>query len=293
MAFNGIMPPKDLVPAPFGLLSVADVVVPTEDEWVRGYAATFMSHPQLVQVLSQLSGNIGDEGVVYKASDDITVSPYEDVVPFFIEVTSKGSTLGASDLTSRTDNLKAQLEVVTQKAAEYELWTGAVIKEDGENQSYLTKNTSKVITTGAVTPKRALTMIEGAIAGSPTGTGGVIHVSRELGSALTFMGAVSKVENEDGTSHLETVLGTKVIVGSGYLGTSPDGTANPTGTDSWMYATGPVTLVLGPAEVTSEDAKSSVDPRTNDLLLSAIRPASVHFDTSIFYAAQVTIPEAP
>lgn len=290
MAFNGIFPEQELVPAAFGVLSVADVVTPEDDSWIRGFAAQFLSRPQVVRILSKYNGPV-DNGTVYTPDDDLDRKSYEDIDPFFIEVESKLGAFNTIGSDFRGKLLK-QIEAVTQKAIEYELWTGVAAIDDGSEQSYLTKNTSTVITTGGVTPKKALSIIEGAIAQSPTGTGGVIHMTRELGSILSLQGAIKPVDNPDGTQHLETVLGTKIIIGSGYEGTGPNAAA-PAANTTWIYATGPVSVLLGDSEVVNEDDARSFTPSTNDVFIKAIRAASVYFDPSIFYAAQVTLPDAP
>lgn len=292
---NGVLPAAPLVPASFGLLSAADVTVTDGTaEWIRGFAAQYNSRPQLVRILTQAEG-IADNGTVYQASDNQT-RQYDDIDPFFIEITSKVSGLSYNDSTTR-EKLIDQLEAVTSKAIEFELWTGVAAISDGSNQPYLQKdNAATVVGSGAVSPKKALSLIEGAIADSPTGAGGVIHITRELASILTLQGAIKPVDNEDtrfGAQHLETVLGTKVVVGTGYTGDGP-GTGNgATDSAQWIYATGPVSVYLGEAEVTNEDLARSFTSSTNDVNVSALRAAAVYFDPSIFYAVNVDLPAAP
>lgn len=292
---NGVLPAAPLVPASFGLLSAADVTVTAANaEWLRGFAAQYNSRPQLVRILTQAAG-IANNGTVYQASDN-QMQQYDEIDPFFIEIISKASGLNYNDQSARA-KLVEQLEATTGKAVEFELWTGAAAIADGSDQPFLTKNNAAtVIGSGPVSPKKALSVIEGAIADSPTGAGGVIHITRELASILTLQGAIKPVDNEDtrfGAQHLETVLGTKVVVGTGYNGDGP-GTGNAaTDTTQWIYATGPVSVYLGEAEVTNEDLARSFTSSTNDVNVSALRAAAVYFDPSIFYAVQVDIPTAP
>lgn len=292
MAFQGIFPAQPVKAASFGLLSVADVVTPEDEKWVRGFAAEFLSRPDKVQLLSALSGEVPN-GVIYEPSDGTSTDTHQDVRPFFIEAINEVSGMGVRGKDPRASVL-AQLEATTQKAIERELWDGPVIIADNDDQPFLAKGTNgpKLIGSGAVAPKKALSLIEGAIADSPTGGGGVIHVTRDLGSILSLQGAIKPVDNEDGTQHLETVLGTKVVIGSGYTGSSPDG-ALGSDTIKFIYATGPVTVILGESEVVNEDMNRAFTPSNNDVELRAIRPAAVYFDPSIYYTVQVTIPEAP
>lgn len=292
MAFNGIFPAQAVQPASFGLLSVADVIRPDDEKWVQGFSAEFLSRPDKVQLLSAISGEVPN-GIVYEPAEGTSTDTFQEVHPFFIEAINEVSGMGVRGKDPRLDVL-TQLESTTQKAIERELWDGPVIKADDDDQPYLAKtpNGPLVIGGGAVAPKKALSLIEGSISNSPTGAGGVIHVTRDIGSILTLQGAIKPVDNEDGTQHLETVLGTKVVIGSGYTGSSPDGGV---GDDliKFMYATGPVTVVLGESEVINEDMNRAFTPSNNDVEFRAIRPAAVYFDPSIYYAVQVSIPEAP
>lgn len=291
---NGIETAAPLVPAAFGILSVADVRRTSSDEdWVRGFSAEFNSRPQLIRILTRATGEVED-GTVYDANEHQSAQ-FEVIDTFFIELVYKGSLLG-SNINEQRAKAQSQLEAATGKAVEYEFWTGAAIKADGIDQSFLTVEGDKAATvlgSGGVSPKKALSLIEGAIANSPTGAGGVIHVTRDLGSILTLQGAIKPVDNPDGTQHLETVLGTKVVIGSGYTGDGPGDSNEASDTTKWMYATGPVSVLLGDAEVVNEDASRSVNTSVNDVNLAALRPASVYFDPSIFYAVQITIPDAP
>lgn len=291
---NGIETAAPLVPASFGILSVADVRrTSSYDDWVRGFSAQFNSRPQLIRLLTNSTGAVED-GVVYDANEHQSAQ-FELVDPFYIELTYKGSLLG-SNIADQVVKAQEQLDAASGKAVEYEFWTGAAIKADNAEQSYLTVDgdlAATVLGTGGVSPKKALSLIEGAIANSPTGAGGVIHVTRDLGSILTLQGAIKPVDNPDGTQHLETVLGTKVVIGSGYTGDGPGDSNDATDSTKWMFATGPVTVFLGDAEVVNEDVSRSVNTSVNDINLAALRPASVYFDPSIFYAVQITIPDAP
>jgi len=292
---NGILPAAALVPATYGLLSVADVTVTTDADyqWQQGFAAQFNSRPQLIRLLNRHTGIVPD-GTVYDAGDH-PMPQFEDIEPFYIELVYKGSSFGLS-WEDKVEQIKDQLRAASGKAVEFELWTGASAIDNQPDtskvQSFLTLSGDKAATvlgSGGVSPKKALSLIEGAIANSPTGGGGVIHVTRDLGSILTLQGAIKDVDG-----HLETVLGTKVAIGSGYIGNGP-GTDQDTATDSskWMFATGPVSVWMGEPEVVQEDAARAFKSSTNDVNITALRPAGIYFDPSIFYGVQIAIPDAP
>jgi hypothetical protein len=93
---------------------------------------------------------------------------------------------------------------------------------------------------GAVSPKVGLALLEQAAgvtyAGAPT-----IHATRTIGALLVDTGGLTMEGNV-----LRSPLGSKVAAGAGYgiANQSPAGAAAPTG-ESWMYATGEVSVARG------------------------------------------------
>lgn len=295
--FDGVFPAGELIPAPCGLLGVASVTVSGNsadgERWLRpGGSAEFITRPSQVRVLT-LSESTVANGTVYSNTDSPLERNFGDVEPFFIEIEDHvtGLSLVGQDPVAR---MEAQLEAITQKAVEYELWTGVAAKESSTDEPYLSKTGVEILTSGGVDPKAALALLEQAIADqSPTGGAGVIHITRDVAAAITGVGSgMSYQTDARGFSYLVTSLGTPVVVGSGYTGSGPDGQtdAAPTASNKWAYVTGPVAVQLGRSEVTNTDASQGFDPRVNDLYLKALRPASVWFDTSIHAAVQITIP---
>ena len=145
---------------------------------------------------------------------------------------------------------------------------------------------SQVVTSAGVNADQALYLLEQAISNAPLGTSGVIHMTRDVASALD-----SRLQDDNGVLH--TRLGTPVSVGSGYTGDGPEGESEATAsaTNKWMYATGSVTVHLGDSDIVNTVAQG-FDSHNNNYLLKALRPIAVYFDPSIFYAAQVTLPSA-
>lgn len=293
MVFRGTFPAGELTPAPCGLLGVADVTRHTggsvDERWLRGFSVEFESAPKRVTIID----SAGTETLVYENEDESIT--YSDVAPFVIEVEDKAS--GVNLVGDRPlERAERQLEAVTQKSVEYELWEGpaATYQPNQKPAPYLAqKDGATVVTSGGVSVARALALLEQAIADSPTGGGGVIHMTRDVASTITN-GGLSYKEGPDGSQSIITSLGTPVVVGSGYTGAGPEDAANaaPTATNKWMYVTGPVVVHLGPARAVNETQAQGFNPRTNDLLLKAQRDAAVHFDDSVFAAAQVTLPSS-
>lgn len=366
---DGIYPAKDLEVSPYGLLSVADVWTParvdSDPRWVRGFRTSFNADPQSVEILSNTNASVTGGSLSNRAAHFPELS---DVTPFYVEVTESGSTLGLN-LEETTRVLLNQIETVSQKAAEREVWTGVAAQADNLSDPYfvkavptvtiakasLTSNVAtvtttaahgfhagetvtiaglastlaplngvhvitlagpdyftfdfvnaditeattavgtvsgpgpaaaQVVTSAAVSPDQALYLLEQAISSAPLGNSGVIHMTRDVASALD-----NKLQDDNGKLH--TRLGTPVSVGSGYTGDGPEGAtgAAASATNKWMYATGSVTVHLGDSDIVNTLAEG-FNPQNNNYLLKALRPIAVYFDPSIFYTAQVTLPTA-
>lgn len=115
-------------------------------------------------------------------------------------------------------HLLAREEAVVERA----FWTG-----DLDNTPNLQDSAVDVNSAGAVDPVEAIGLLEDQIA-SEYGSLGVIHMKRS--AAITAVAAGALVW--DGS--LMTALGTPVVAGAGYPGSSPAGAAAATG-ESWIY----------------------------------------------------------
>lgn len=283
MVFNGIYPAPPLTVAPCGLLSVARVVKHQDDEhWVVPGFAEFDSSPS-VTVLSN------DGAVATQVSIPGANSGAIGVTPFWVELAFKETTVNF--IREGLDGpYLDQIDAATQKAVEFELWEGTSTASTTPVGSglYLSKSGgASVVTSAGVAPEKALYLIEQSIALSPTGGRGVIHMTRDVASALGSRLRYFEKAEIDEKTYAVTRLGTLVVIGSGYTGTGPQGESGSTASASnkWMYATGGVEVHLGRID-TTDIAK--VD--TNDFEVRATRPVAVIFDPSIFSAAQVTLP---
>ncbi len=286
MAFRGVYPAPDLVPAPCGLLSVARVKTHTasdyDERWVRGFAYEFDSY-STIRLLS-----VNDEAVSGGELFDADGEPnYLDYQPFFIESEVFQSTFGlpGEDRFAIAIN---QLEAATQKALETELWHGATAQAESNTNSYLSKAASVTIpAVGAYAADAALMHLEQAISNSPYGGKAVIHMTRDVASILN-----TRLEFNEKLNKATTRLGTEVIIGSGYSGSGPVGHANVTAsaTNRWMYATGPIEVHLSKSEIVNENLAQGVNASINDMTIKAVRAAAVYFDPTIHYAVRVAVP---
>lgn len=290
MAFRGVYDAPELVPAPCGLLSVANVKTHTasdyDERWVRGFAFKFNS--QATTRILTVNDETVTNGELYDASGD---AYYQDYYPFFIESDVTRSTFGLPGEDRFAIALK-QLEAATQKAVELELWDGVAALAESNVNNFLSKSgVATIPNVGAYSASDALFHLEQAIASSPTGAKGVIHMTRDVASIL---GSKIVFASTDGgkTGKAMTRLGTDVVIGSGYSGNGPIGNANAeaSATNRWMYATGPVEVHLSKAEIVNDSLAQGVNANINDMVIKAVRSAAVYFDPSIHFAVRVEVP---
>lgn len=283
---NSVVTAPLLTVAPCGLLSVAQVEENVdESKWLRGYSVETHAAPT-VRIISYNNAVVSD-GDLYDGSAEESTFPAR---PFFLEIEANTTGLllvGHNPL--EDGSIQDQIRAASQKAVEYELWEGAAAKANPtDDTNYLTKTGgATVVTSGGVSSTRALELIEQSIATSPTGARGVIHMTRDVASSLGSRLLFKTDSQNDRDAFAVTRLGTLVVIGSGYTGAGPDGngSAAPSATNKWMYATGGVVVLLGQPDVDNEAYTTS----TNDHVVYANRAASVHFDPSIWTAAQVTL----
>jgi hypothetical protein len=288
MAFSGTFEAPKITPSAFGLLAVVkpenDIA---EDKWVRGFAQEWETTPEAVtnyDATDTTSSSIATATPIY----------YDEIDPFFIEVDETLSTFSFNSI-DRIARIKRQLEGVTQKAIEAELWDGAIRIGESHANKALTDPAATILNSGtALSPRRALALLEHTIATtSPAGEQGIIHMTRDMAALLASNSQM--LFHEKGMEHLQTLGGTPVIVGSGYSGAGPtdaaDSTETPSATNKWMYATGKVKVFLGNPDVVNDSIAQgyAVSGNQNDVRLKAIRPAAVYFDTSIHLAVRVDL----
>jgi len=286
MAFTGIFEAPKITPSEFGLFTVAkpDTKI-KEDQWIRGFSQEWDT-----SIYSTKNWDDTDTTSAVIASN-ATPTRYTEIKPFFIEAEDYRSTLGFTgfDYVAR---VKRQLEGITQKAMERELWDGAVRKgESHENKALSAASATLVNGTTALSVQRALALLDYELSDtSPCGENGVIHMTKDVAGLLS---ANYMIFDNKEKGHLQTVSGTKIIVGSGYTGNGPDSQTGATAsaTNKWMYGTGTIKTLIGDVDVVADNLAQSYDVagNQNDMRIKAIRPAAVYFDTSIHLAIRVDL----
>jgi hypothetical protein len=289
MAFlkNGVVEASPIEPSAFGLLAVVKPENSAdEDMWVRGF-----SQEKETQLYSATNWDDTDStsGSVVAAGAPIR---HVAIKPWFIEAEEQISTLGFTAL-DRMARISRQLEGITQKAMELELWDGAVRIGAAHANPALTSSSATVLNSSlAMTPSRALAILEYQIGlVSDGGEQGVIHMTRDVAAVLASKSQM--LFHEIGTDYLKTFGGTPVIVGSGYSGNGPVGALGAAASDinKWIYATGNVRTYVGQVDVVNDNLSQAynVSGNQNDMKLKAIRPAAAYFDASIHLAVRVDL----
>lgn len=222
MAFRGIFPAPSIEPIEFGLFAVAKPSAPAdetiEDKWTRGFSQEYDTQPSYVRMWDETSSTS------YVVSDKHTAPLYREIKPIFIEVEDFHSTFSLTG-EDRFARVLTQLDAVSQKALEYELWNGEIALAEGFPNMFLSKPGVTVIHDEAAhgnpySPRRALSLLE-HYAGeqSPAGEHGVVHLTRDAFVLLTSNNQMFMDSNN--TQHMQTASGAPVIIGSGYSGDGP------------------------------------------------------------------------
>ena len=268
------------VAAPYGILSPATTLKELAAKSENGFSYIIADAGLVVKTTPINGGGTGTETVVDKSENTKNIGYY---YPFNIEASIQHSTFGnvPEDVLIAAGNA---LDMVAQKAIESEFWHGTIAKsltKDNDNR-YLSRDEALDVTPTAGTAVKVRygqALLEEAIAETPLSARGTIHAPKLIASVL---------QASDQGGALVTNLGTNVVAGSGYSHIGPDGVLAPTGR-AWMYATGPVTVHLGPISVVPDELGQSVDTNNNTVKYYVSRPAAVTWSTTHLYAVLVDL----
>ncbi len=291
---TGIFPAAKLVPAPGGILDGAQAVHEHADSWGQWTNGSFgwLSEACPVNlILADYCSNTG-EGTI--ANSD--AAPGEGW-PFGIITKYDCLTVGIKVDEAKEIALR-QNRAGTQKALEWELWTGGIATAAGHiSDRYLSSSASIDVTPGGgpVEVEKGVAALEQALADCGLGVQGVIHMSRSAASAAATKDAVRWYDGK-----FLTTLHTPVIAGVGYDPNVVRATAPPTEgpitppdpvgpapTTQWMYASGPVVVHLGPSEIIN--IQPMVNIVTNEITVLAGRPAALIYDSCCTFAVNVDL----
>lgn len=177
--------------------------------------------------------------------------------------------------TPQRANEIAQQHLLTREEARAEqaVWTG-----DLGNTPALATSETTILGTGPLSLTEGIGVLEKWI-GDAYGSLGVIHVDRLLGTALIEKGVV-RVNGNRAT----TVLGTPVVIGTGYPGTGPNGEAG-----RWAYVT-PAMIGYRSSVFSGSSRPGDIfDRASNDLYGIAERTYLIGWDDCGVAAVELTI----
>lgn len=269
--------PPSFVPAPFGLLSVADLRDEADPHWRE----TILMQPERCAASSTYTD--GCPPVEERAKTITAGVPTRGAQPFTIVDGFRCSPVG---FTEEQINERA-LTALTRgeaRAIERMLWTGSSDNSSDPAQPWLGNTNGAaglpfvppvvdVLTSAPVEIRDAIGLLEESL-GWCYGGVGVLHMSRGYSG---FMHHAGIMQDRTGTT-LETVVGTKVAAGGGYQ-------------SGVIYATGSVLITRSGVEVVAQ-FRDSLDRTNNTVTIIVERTYVVTWDCCLFSAAVTPIASA-
>lgn len=266
-----------------------------DNRWEHGYAFQprdcFVPNvwsPHCPDGANQYPGGGVDKSAAPEQPDEVVT------LPVIVEVPIECHTRGLDDREFRQRALQA-VEAATPNALENEFWTGALIPDNASlvNTTPATvvtpgpTSTKGVLSSGSMTPARALARLNQGLARAGVGSRGMIHATPELVTLWAGAGLLT----EDGPRLIDKVRGNVIVAGGGYPGTGPNGhaSATPPADKVWAYATGMVQVRLGQPEVVPDNLAEALDRKTNLVLFRGERSASAAWSTCVSLAVLVDL----
>jgi hypothetical protein len=180
-----------------------------------------------------------------------------EAAAFTVESYYKCGAVGSGGLDAGKERATARLAAREEQQAEFHVW------------ARLADSATDINPAGALDPAEALAALEDWL-GAEYGSLGVIHGTRGAASILDTRLVTSG-------SRLTTRLGTPVVAGGGYPGSSPAG-ADAAAGETWVYASPALFGYRGPVESSSNRPGDLLDRGKNDLYAIAARDYVVGFD---------------
>lgn len=212
-----------------------------------------------------------------------------DYHPFVLEVPIQCSSAGweAADYEGKALRF---IQAATAKALEREFWTGEKVPSNMSLQGGTPNDDDHVLNPGgwvapeAVSPAAALILLSSALANCGVGAKGMIHAP----SSVAEVWYQSYSLDNDGDGNLVTgARGDTVVVGSGYTGQGPYGQPDPLPGQVWVFATGPVAVLLDDAEVFPKSLAEALDRQTNTVVFRGERTAAAFHNGCCSFAVLV------
>lgn len=189
---------------------------------------------------------------------------------FGLGMTLKCSSLGLPR--DFDDRLEAVIDAISSFLVEKAISQGSEVTS---NPSLGDSNLDVLASGATVSADVGLAWLENAI--GATGLRGIIHAP----PAVTARWGFNKLRTN---GHLETVQGTYVASGGGYIGADPVAGDTADAGESWAFATAGVEVRLTPIDILSRNRAESMDRSTNEVVIRAERYALVTWDAELLQA---------
>lgn len=278
-----IVDPPAFTLLPYGLWDAVQPRTPSSPHWQQG--VTWIERcPTAGTTYDECLAVTGTGAPPEPAAKaDNTDQTFRGATPFTVFAEFDCSPVGIGDAATVAEDALARVE---QQQVEAAFWTGTAgsqgvvfphLAADAEvldAQDIVLQQAATTVVTGA-DAVRALGDLEAELASCYAGQG-IIHVPR---SVLPILAAWHLVVERDGA--LFTTGGNRVVVGGGYTGTGPDGTAPDEGA-AWIYATGAVFGYRSAVRVTSP--RESIDRAENTMRMIAERTYVLGFECCLLAA---------
>lgn len=253
------------LPAPplYRLVDVATVVVDDNPHWMNG--AQVWSYPPDVP-----DTHDGCSSGTFRTKATGGTIPIPEFGAFTVYLPVTCTTRGIGDVAEYQARAVAAFTATESQAVERELARGDALPAN----PFIGDINLVIPVAGAQTPETALAYLENEIGNS--GRQGLLHAPP---SVVTAWANAHLLQVRAG--YLETLRGTKVVVGTGYIGVEPVGPAALTAGQDWAFATGPVQIRRSEVFVNPPTIREALDRTNNDVTFYAERNYLVDWDTVV------------
>lgn len=278
-----IVDPPAFTALPYGLWDAAEKRTPAAPHWQQGI--TWIERcPDAGTTYDECIAVTGTGAPPAPAAKaDNVDQTFRGATPFTVFAEFDCSPVGLNDAVTVAEDALARVE---QYQVETAFWTGtsgaqavvfphlAADTQVLDAQNIILQPAATTCVTGA-DAAHALGALEDCLADCYAGQG-IIHIPR---IALPTLASWNLIEARDGG--LFTTAGNRVVVGGGYTGTGPDGSA-PAAGSTWMYATGAVFAYRSP--VRTFEPRDSIDRANNTYRMIAERTYLLAFECCLLAA---------
>lgn len=270
-----------VTPAGFGLLQTATVIDDTDPHWRNGVEFEPLDCDEsaiTTQQCVEFPPDAPTAAVQTKVTEP-TGQRQSTADPFTVYTYVACSAPSFDDQMLR-DRVAEKLTLGEGRAIEREFWTGA----NGVDPHLADLAAVTILAGGLpVSPVAAMGALEGAL-GECFGGVGMIHSPRGAIPSFQSQYLIEKSGQRLRTNPLETLI----AAGGGYPGSGPDGIAAPAG-QSWVFASGGVTIRRSGIEFVGTAAPEWVKRDSNDSVLIAERTYVITLDDCCVFAVLVDL----